>query len=164
MRFLKANYRYFFIIVGFLVFGFYVMAFIWPEYRDWKFWRDIRREAAKFEKIREDREKAIAADAYGGKTPQETLDMFIAAVEKGDYELASKYFVVERQEEELQRIKNIKDKNNLETFVNLLKKAKPVKKDNQENSFRMESKITSQPSLFINFVKYPSGIWKIDEI
>jgi len=31
-------------------------------------------------------------DAYGGKTPQETIDLFVAALEKDDLELASKYF------------------------------------------------------------------------
>jgi hypothetical protein len=31
-------------------------------------------------------------DIYGGVTPQETLDKFVAALEDGDLELASKYF------------------------------------------------------------------------
>ncbi len=31
-------------------------------------------------------------DTYGGKTPQETIDLFVAALEKDDLELASKYF------------------------------------------------------------------------
>jgi len=34
-------------------------------------------------------------DTYGGKTPKETLDLFIAALEKGDIDLASKYFAYE---------------------------------------------------------------------
>ncbi|HNW96757.1 MAG TPA: hypothetical protein PKL20_02880, partial [Candidatus Paceibacterota bacterium] len=32
--------------------------------------------------------KTLTEDTYGGKTPQETLDMFINALEKGDIELA----------------------------------------------------------------------------
>ncbi|MBU4348466.1 hypothetical protein KJ671_03155 [Patescibacteria group bacterium] len=32
-------------------------------------------------------------DTYGGQTPQETLDLFVEALEKGDMELASKYFM-----------------------------------------------------------------------
>lgn len=35
----------------------------------------------------------IDADVYGGSTPQETLDMFISAIEAGDPELASMYFI-----------------------------------------------------------------------
>ena len=41
----------------------------------------------------EENYRRAMTDTYGGKTPQETLRMYIDAVEKGDYELASKYFV-----------------------------------------------------------------------
>jgi hypothetical protein len=37
------------------------------------------------------------ADTYGGETPEETLELFIEALEAGDYELASRYFVPEKQ-------------------------------------------------------------------
>ena len=43
--------------------------------------------------------EARRADTYGGDTPQETLDLFIAALEKGDTDMAAKYFVVYKQEE-----------------------------------------------------------------
>ncbi|HPT40104.1 MAG TPA: hypothetical protein PLQ44_00655 [Candidatus Paceibacterota bacterium] len=39
--------------------------------------------------------KTLTEDTYGGKTPQETLDMFINALEKGDIELAGKYFALD---------------------------------------------------------------------
>jgi hypothetical protein len=39
--------------------------------------------------------QAFREDTYGGKTPQETLNMFIEALEKGDIELASKYFAMD---------------------------------------------------------------------
>ena len=42
-------------------------------------------------------EAAYKADTYGGATPEETLKLFIDALEKKDYELASKYFVAEEQ-------------------------------------------------------------------
>jgi hypothetical protein len=48
-------------------------------------------------------EAAYKADTYGGATPEETLKLFIDALEKKDYELASKYFVVEEQEENVRR-------------------------------------------------------------
>lgn len=37
-------------------------------------------------------DEALKNDTYGGKTPQETLNMFVDALKKGDVELASKYF------------------------------------------------------------------------
>ena len=38
-------------------------------------------------------------DTYGGSTPEETLQLFIDALKKGDTDLAAKYFVVDKQEE-----------------------------------------------------------------
>jgi len=40
-------------------------------------------------------------DPYGGATPEETLRLFIEALEKKDYTLASNYFVPEKRKEEL---------------------------------------------------------------
>src|SRR3990167_6156979 len=39
--------------------------------------------------------EAMTADTYGGKTPQETLDMFVEALRAEDIELASKYFMLD---------------------------------------------------------------------
>lgn len=41
-------------------------------------------------------EETLTDDIYGGSTPQETLNMFIAALEKGDIELAGKYFALDK--------------------------------------------------------------------
>ena len=40
-------------------------------------------------------EAAMKADTYGGKTPEETLAMFVDALKKGDIDLASKYFMLD---------------------------------------------------------------------
>ena len=48
-----------------------------------KFWKEIADKKAK-----------IAADTYGGKTPQETLDMFISAVEKRRLWIGQQVFCV----------------------------------------------------------------------
>lgn len=42
-------------------------------------------------------EAAYRADTYGGETPEATLALFVEALEKKDFELAAKYFVVENQ-------------------------------------------------------------------
>jgi hypothetical protein len=38
---------------------------------------------------------AMQADNYGGQSPAETLALFLAALDKGDVELASKYFMLD---------------------------------------------------------------------
>lgn len=66
-----------------------------PEYRAEKYFGDL--------------EKRYREDTYGGTTPEETLQLFIDALKKGDIDLASKYFPVDVQEKwkrELQEMKN----------------------------------------------------------
>jgi hypothetical protein len=70
---------------------------------------------------------------------------------------------LEEQENELKNLKALRDKNNLGKFINLLRNAKAEQGSNP-NSFRMISPIVDEPDLFIDFVKYPNEIWKIEEI
>ncbi|MEK7091942.1 MAG: hypothetical protein AAB900_03060 [Patescibacteria group bacterium] len=57
----------------------------------WKQWRYL----GQIENLKE----AYRQDTYGATTPEGTLKLFIEAFQKGDVDLASKYFVVEKQEE-----------------------------------------------------------------
>ena len=43
--------------------------------------------------------QAQSKDTYGGKTPEETLSLFVDALKKGDTKLASKYFILDKQDE-----------------------------------------------------------------
>lgn len=61
-------------------------------YDQWRGQKRVEELAQALKKWEQDIYDKKAADKIGGKTPQETLQMFIDAVEKGDYELASKYF------------------------------------------------------------------------
>lgn len=58
---------------------------------------------AEIEKIRE----KYKNDLDGGKTPEETLDLFIEALKDGDIEKASKYYVLEKQAEELRSLRDV---------------------------------------------------------
>jgi len=59
-------------------------------------------------------------DTYGGKTPEETWTMFLDALKKGDVELASKYFVVEKQSEEKKFLSSEKIIDGLKLFIEQL--------------------------------------------
>ena len=50
-------------------------------------------------------QEAYKNDTYGGSTPEETLELFKKALEKGDIELAAKYFVIEKQKKILSDLK-----------------------------------------------------------
>ncbi|MFH0806723.1 MAG: hypothetical protein V1885_03310 [Candidatus Brennerbacteria bacterium] len=54
--------------------------------------RETQRNYELYQQGINDMEAALRADTYGGATPQETLDLFVDALRKGDIELASKYF------------------------------------------------------------------------
>jgi len=82
----------------------------YEKYSDFVWLKEMKKEADKFNAEQSRLKALIEADTYGGTTPQETLQIFIDAVEAGDYELASRYFVVEKQgewESNLQEVKNI---------------------------------------------------------
>lgn len=151
--------------IALIVFG--AVVFVWygyvgaVKYKNWKWYQGMKNEAAKFEAEIADKKAKIANDTYGGKTPQETLDLFISAVEKGDYELASKYFVVERQEEWK---KNLIEVKNLDFLMkDIIQIRDNLSSVPQANFNTIENYNVSDP-IFINFIKYPSNLWKIDEI
>lgn len=151
--------------IALIVFG--AVVFVWygyvgaVKYKNWKWYQGMKNEAAKFEAEIADKKAKIAADTYGGKTPQETLDLFISAVEKGDYELASKYFVVERQEEWKDNLIEVK---NLDFLIkDLIQIRDNLSSVSQANFNTIKNYNVSDP-IFINFIKYPSTLWKIDEI
>lgn len=107
----------------------------------------------------EEFEARKAADTYGGATPQETLRMYIEAVEKGDYELASKYFVLDRQEQTKTGFEGA-SKENIQKYLDTLRQAL-----SSEGSYSSKKDTYGiHVPVLIEFKLYPSDIWKIVEI
>lgn len=131
----------------------------WTVYDQWRGQKKIQEIAEGMQKAKDEWYKMQMADIYGGKTPQETLNMYIDAVEKGDYELASKYFVIEKQEEELEVLKNSQS-SNVEEVLSLLKLTVA-----STGSFSSDKTgyVIRKP-LLVDFQLYPNNIWKIIEI
>ncbi|OGN23567.1 MAG: hypothetical protein A2918_00640 [Candidatus Yanofskybacteria bacterium RIFCSPLOWO2_01_FULL_42_49] len=150
-----------------------VLAIVWflPGYKSWQLKRA-------YDKV----EEPYYADTYGGKTPEETYDMFIDALKKGDVELASKYFVVEDQEKWNKTLSEYKKVGSLGGFVSELEEAKEIWKrvesvDENTGMFEYEVVLQKDSTLeyesqklefpagkYTNtteFLRYPSGIWKI---
>jgi len=139
-------------VVNLSLFGWYKLT----QYLNTK---KVQQLAEELQKQQEEQYQKVMSDTYGGKTPQETLKMYIDAVEKGDYELASKYFIEGKQEKEKQSLLNSK-REDIENILNLLKQS--LKSD---GSFSADKNgfIIRKPIL-VDFVRYPNGIWKIIEI
>jgi len=71
-------------------------------------YRDINANAQAYIAEQEKQQTALEAayknDPYGGATPEATLKLFIEALEKKDYTLASNYFIPEKREESLKNM------------------------------------------------------------
>ncbi|MFY9462229.1 MAG: hypothetical protein WAP51_03450 [Candidatus Sungiibacteriota bacterium] len=121
-----------------------------PEYQAQKYFEDLQ--------------KRYAEDTYGGDTPEETLQLFIDALKKGDVELASKYFILDKQAEQKQYLISVKDKDFLDEMIvdveKLGNKYPLVRGDN--NRFIFET-YNSQKELVLqaDVAKAPNGKWKI---
>ena len=109
----------------------------------------------------------FAEDTYGGKTPQETLDMFIEALEKGDIDLAAKYFAMD---DNLSRkkwedgLKQAQQEGRIGQIVEELKRAQPsTSQPGYETAYEFmilgESGLADY-SVEMEFNQY-SGVWKI---
>jgi hypothetical protein len=113
-------------------------------------------------------------DTYGGKTPEETLDLYISALKAGDIELASKYseISVEKsklQDEELRAYKEALERDGdlhvvLGNMNNIVKKGKKNIWSDTKVSF-VYSYITKEQSTSTSVVSgeeiitvYPKGI------
>lgn len=128
-------------------------------YTKWRGTENVERLARALRQYEQEMLEARMADNYGGKTPQETLRLYIEAVERGDYELASRYFIGEKREGELKSLQN-SPKANMENVQELLKQTLL-----SEGSYSDDKKdFVIRKPLLVDFVLYPNGIWKIVEI
>lgn len=84
-------------------------------------------------------EKPYREDTYGGKTPEETYDMFLAALRKGDTTLASKYFVMGEQKKWKKTLEQYNSQNILTNFVNELRDTKKLWKKSDKSTENLVS-------------------------
>lgn len=113
-------------------------------------------------------EEAMRNDTYGGKTPEETLSLFVSALEKGDADLASKYFLIGEkitQEEWRTGIQKMKDTAQLEFIINDIKSAKLLERSEMLNYaiFRTTNKESEPHDISLKLNTY-SNIWKIESL
>lgn len=123
----------------------------------------------KYKKFLEDYLKPYKEDFTGGNTPEETIDLFVAALKKGDYELAVKYFVIQEQEKQRESYMNLNEENkkNINDWITEIESNKKTwKKENIEegkiefwyNTGKGENERTS--SIYLR--KNINNKWKIN--
>jgi len=80
--------------------------------------------AKKVVNLQERLEEMKKLDDFGGATPQETMDAFVEALKKGDTELASRYFVFNKQEQMQIELIRINSEKKLGDMISDLLRAK----------------------------------------
>jgi len=78
--------------------------------------------AKKLVDLQERLEEMKKLDDFGGATPQETMDAFVEALKKGDTELASRYFVFNKQEQMAKELVVGRENGNLNKLIIFLEK------------------------------------------
>ena len=114
--------------------------FVWDRY--FSEMGKARRMAAEQERAYAKAEQAyveaMTADTYGGKTPQETLNLFAAALRAGDVDHASKYFLISEnatRDQWVAYLMAVKEKGLLTKMAeDIAKDARPLK-NSSENEF-----------------------------
>ncbi|MEK7067272.1 MAG: hypothetical protein AAB950_00520 [Patescibacteria group bacterium] len=119
-----------------------------PEYQAIKYFDDLK---SKYEN-----------DTYGGATPEETLQLFIDALKKGDVELASKYFMIEDQEEQKKYLKEVKEEGLLESMIDDLGKTKLS--INEDKAFFTLVENKRAVAQLVMYKNSKTGKWKISEL
>ncbi|MEW6617653.1 MAG: hypothetical protein AB1333_04555 [Patescibacteria group bacterium] len=156
------------VVVVVIVLWFIYLVFFSPDAR-----RDFQMQKNYNQAIRaiNTYEEAMRNDAYGGKTPQETLNLFIDALKKEDIELASKYFILRSDgspdSQWLEGLKKAKEEDKILEVVEKLKHAEPYKKDiTHEMDYKLvvfDQKKEIDIYIDLGFNKY-SGVWKIENL
>ncbi|OGZ94628.1 MAG: hypothetical protein A3H69_02860 [Candidatus Sungbacteria bacterium RIFCSPLOWO2_02_FULL_47_9] len=112
-------------------------------------------------RLEELRDKYMA-DTYGGSTPEETLQLFIDALKKGDTELASKYFVLDKQSDWQNKLEKIKSGSLLASMIGDLSRPNKNKYAISEGQVAFDV-VNDKKELIltISLGRGPNGIWKI---
>jgi hypothetical protein len=170
----KSETKYWKFVIGFL--GIIVIVgggyFVWERYfsPQAKLNRETQKNYEKYLEWQKNYEKAMQEDAYGGKTPEETLKMFIEALKKEDVEMASRYFMLREDEninnEIINNLNNFKNNQKLSDIISIVSIAKFDEKSSSEDTkwFTVKNdKGLVEYSIILKLNKY-SGVWKIESL
>jgi hypothetical protein len=163
----------FLIIIGLTVGGF----FAWNKYfsPEAKYAREMRENYQKYLDFEANYEKALTEDASGGKTPEETLNMFIEALKDEDVELASKYFYLDTNEkseyyltqrEWKEGLIKAKEEGRLNKIIDVINRSVIDNSHQSEESvwFTLDNQEgMAEYTTILKFNNY-SGVWKIESM
>ena len=141
------------VIIAALAAIYYANYYFSPEQKALRYYADLERQ--------------YREDTYGGKTPEETLQLFIDALKAGDIELASKYFVVEERGKKLEFLQKVKVAGNLESMAQDLERPKEkyslIEGDDSRYIFDIFND-RGELSVQVDIGRGSNGVWKIIDL
>ena len=155
----RAHYWKF--VTAFLTIVVLVFTALWglARYERYTGEQQVQRLADAMKQLEQDDYARAMADTYGGKTPKETLQLYISALEKRDFALASQYFIGDNKEKEARRWDKTTDAR-INEVIDLLKQAMNDKEDCNE----IRTGCAFHKPILVDFKLYPNGVWKLIEI
>lgn len=150
------------IAAGAAIFWYSTLAGYWIKEHLIDAWR-VKKHLAEYQ---EALEAPAKADVYGStESPQETFQMFVDALKKEDLYLASRYFVIYKQDEWYEELKSIKRKGLLSNMITDLEKAEPYGSLYEGNFQYVITDNNNIVTLTINFNQNPvNHRWKISDL
>lgn len=111
----------------------------------------------------QDIEMEYKNDTYGGKTPEETLQLFITALEANDIDLASKYFLPDERGNQTAFLKGVQASDG---FQRMIKEARELKPDTKDEERAFYSIVNEKNVVEVQVIlkKNQNGIWKITKL
>lgn len=158
------------IIIGVLVVFFTLFISVYARwwYENYKVKEVLIRESEKQQQAYEEYIDIYRKDTYGGKTPQKTLDLFVEALDAGDIDLASKYFMPDDSgsrkewEDALREAINV---GILGNTIDLVKRAEASESSIDPNRFAtfITRDSNGEMEAYIELV-FNGNVWKIENL
>lgn len=145
-----------------LIWGGIVLAALILAVVGWQYWQYTQSPYYQQMKAVKELEKLVKeSDKWGGKTPEETVRLFVEAIKKGDFELAAKYGDEEKIKSKLKLLKN---DGKIDVLISGLEKG--VLEENLGfggDSFDLRTKENDKKYWILSLYKSEGGTWKIVE-
>ncbi len=125
----------------------------------WQYWQYTHSVYYQQMKAVKALEKLYIDDEIGGKTPEETLALFLDAVKKEDFDLASQYAIYNSREDLKKWLVSIKEKGQMAEFIKAYSQATKEKGAGTDMQFSVYE--NGKEVSNIGLSKNPKGIWKI---
>jgi FtsZ-interacting cell division protein ZipA len=153
--------RYWKFVVGFLAIMVMVFVALWgmARYERYTGEQQEQKFADAVKQLQQDDADASTLDTYGGKTPQETLQMYITALQSHDFALAAKYFINDNQAKEAVKWNDVPESRIISIIADLSTTLK-----GKEDCDAQRSECVFHNPILVDLRVYPNGIWKLIEI